>query len=249
MMRIGLFVWSLLVFLRASRGISICSSNIFVGENRKAVRFHTDSLKSLHADLRRFCAIHIISDEECARIREYHVLHCFKKNEENDRGDESVIDEMSNHDNTANKVESTRSGAVDYSQTYGPELSVTLFDKTHKLSMFVGETPSVALNRFCSMLRLSGMQCTQVQEAFSELCKSENMVFDSAVTRYQNDGIENAFEEHNYHKSEHDSNLNRNFQFEKESQGDQHPFLQLCEQYWNFIALAIIILYIAVEHM
>lgn len=147
--------------------------------------------------------------------------------------------------------------SIDYSQSYGPVLPVSILDRTHQLKMFVGETPTKALIRFCGMLKLTTVQCTQVKSAYHELCQKdeiedidlENELFGAATDS------ESA-------SSTLDSGtdtLAESFQFQKDYRQQPPAYenylpwlkclLTALEDNWNMIALLIVILYIATEQM
>jgi hypothetical protein len=155
------------------------------------------------------------------------------------------------------------SKTIDYSQSYGPIFPVTLVDKTHQLKMFVGETPSIALTRFCGMLKLNAVQCTQVKVAYYERCQNsdirdinlETELFghasrgDSTDTD-SNDGTVSASSPFDFQKQQDTKQATSTVS----SSSSKYPpmlewFLTICEEYWNIIALIIVVLYIATEQM
>jgi hypothetical protein len=159
--------------------------------------------------------------------------------------------------------ESTRN-IVDYSQSYGPVLPVTHLDKTHQLKMYVGEIPSTALKRFCGMLKLDNAQCKQVKLAYFELCQGEKYNIGDAVLEEElsshfsgsrkvdkfstgDNSVSSTVDGVQQDDSIVDINSRLNYH-------DDHPtwlkwVTSKCAEYWNFVALIIVILYLATENL
>jgi hypothetical protein len=148
-----------LILCRCSVGsISICSSTVFVGVDQRAENFHTDSFISLDTDVKYFCAKHGIYDIECEAIRQFHTKRCFSEENKNRIDETELLSGSADQSETETRVENSsddgddmisahsqedksntenlKSEAIDYSQSYGPTLPVTLVDKTHQLKVY-----------------------------------------------------------------------------------------------------------------
>ena len=140
---------------------------------------------------------------------------------------------------------------------------MTLTDKTHQLKMFIGETPTTALKRFCGMLKLNTIQCHQVKLAYHELCV-KNSIIDTSLEKELSETnpnsqpsksriIDETSEENSVEDEQSSFELGKNNN-DMQSKYDGYPplmkrLLELSEEYWNIIALIIVVLYIATEHL
>jgi hypothetical protein len=139
--------------------------------------------------------------------------------------------------------------------------------------MFVGETPSKALKRFCGMLKLNEAQCTQAKLAYYELCQKNNIrdvILETELSGSRggdggsdgagdsSSGNEGNIEEatagseappFNFQREDHSRSSKQSSHKEEAYSPLIQWILDVCEEYWNLIALLIVVLYIATEQM
>lgn len=258
------------VHLCSMESISLCTSTVYVGADQRPEKFHSDSLDSLETDLKHFCSKNDIYATECGAIREYHTKRCFggetaqpvhaipttnKEAEDipinaTDENDEEVAVRVSSLFEEIDKPHQSLQ-SVDYSQTHGPVLPVTLEGTTHHLKMFLGETPSVALKRFCGMLKLDTTQCTQVKVAYDELCRQNELTENESTQKVGRS--DQADKESRAENTQQESMSSKDYPNTPSQQHEDYPqllkwFLSVCEEYWNTIAFIIMIMYVATEH-
>ena len=183
----------------------------------------------------------MITYDDCQKIVDYHRNRCFGELKANsDASDvETVIsrDQLNDPDGKIEKEE--RSRRVDYSQSVGPQLSVNYDGSVHTMQMYEGETPSVAVLRFCGMLKLDESQCATVRRTFFNRCLDSGIIHDDLLDTEEEEVA--------------DTSISTKDEGSKKEQPDEAKsgwealmsrISDHASDYWNWIALAIVIFYI-----
>ena len=203
--------------------------------NGATYTFHVEDVKDIKYEALKFCNKYHVVSEECDRIISHHSQKCFPKEDAHADVRSEINSCDTNVDDCAVDRETSKSAVdplrVDYSTKVGPVLTVTLGSETKTLQAYAGELPAQAVHRFCRMHNFDDFQCDQVRKKYYELCAIE-------VDGVSQDSINDAS------PLEPDwmtLSLESMFQC-------VHLFKTYAEQYWQWIALVIILAYIIVEH-
>jgi hypothetical protein len=199
----------------------------------------------------KFCEKYLITYDNCQTIIDYHRARCFGENspthEESEGGSTTTI-RSTTSESASLKHSEVR---IDYAEKVGPALSVNYQGTNHVMQMYLGETPSIAVKRFCGMLKFEEHQCTQVRNTFYNLCLDSGIIHDDLMDT--EDIIPAAPASKRGDEAHHSTNSpDRNSPNPSpasffESVGLPSTVADHFKDYWNWVALAIVLFYVIIH--
>lgn len=119
----------------------------------------------------------------------------------------------------------------------------------HVMQMYQGESPSVATKRFCGMLKFEENQCVQVRNVFYNMCLDSGIIHDDLMDTEDipTNIKDNDIEDINRQGTEKPSS-NSAREYFLESLGISSTITEHFKDYWNWVALVIVLFYVILHH-